>query len=110
MGNPIAQQVSPSIGHQARRQVLVDDSDSRITYWHMAPGEETGWHSHEHDYFVVNLTDATLHQFLRDGRETHNTNKARDTHGHPAGVEHNVRNEGANPVLMYEIEYKRSRA
>ena len=31
-----------------------------VTEWRFAPGAETGWHRHAHDYVVVCLTDGKL--------------------------------------------------
>ena len=41
--------------------VHIDDDRFNVTEWRFAPGAETGWHRHGHDYVIVPLTDGTLH-------------------------------------------------
>ena len=45
---------------QAEPVVHIDDARFPVTEWRFAPGAETGWHRHGHDYVVVPLTDGTL--------------------------------------------------
>src|SRR5690242_15302995 len=40
-----------------------------VTEWRFAPGAETGWHRHGHDYIVVPLLDGKL--AIEDGKQTH---------------------------------------
>lgn len=96
-----------AVGKLARRDVLCDDADTTVSLFTIAPGEETGWHRHEHDYVVVNLTDAYFKFDLRNAPPGETRNKARDTHTHPVGVEHNAHNAGTNDIILLEIEYKR---
>ncbi len=42
---------------QAEPVTHIDDDRFRVTEWRFAPGAETGWHVHGHDYVVVPLTD-----------------------------------------------------
>ncbi len=104
--------VALAVGRLARREVLRDDADTRVSLFTIAPGEQTGWHRHDHDYLVVNLTDA---EFTFDIRQPDGTivpgatsNRPRDTHTHPVGVEHNATNAGSNTIVLVEIEHKRT--
>jgi quercetin dioxygenase-like cupin family protein len=86
---------------------LIEDND-RVTIreWRFAPGAETGWHVHEHDYVIVYRTAAehlveTLEGGIRvDAAEGHSYFRAK-------GVEHNVVNAGTGDVVLVEIELKR---
>ena len=83
-----------------------DDDDIRITRWDFAPGAVTGWHTHGWPYFVVMLTDATMH--IHNGAEVSETSLAAgQSYGRPFGVSHDVKNGGAAPMAFVEIEIKR---
>jgi len=43
--------------HQAVPTVQIDDDRVIVTEWRFAPGAETGWHRHAHDYVVVPMTN-----------------------------------------------------
>ncbi|WP_337877540.1 cupin domain-containing protein [Elioraea sp.] len=86
--------------------VLADDARVRITRWDFAPGATTGWHEHTMDYAVVMMTDATM-AYEVDGVVTQVTLKAGQSYSRPAGIKHDVRNDGANPMTFIEIEIKR---
>ncbi len=77
-----------------------------VTRWSFAPGAETGWHRHEHDYVVVPLVAGTL---LLDNGAT-GTAQAELAVGvsytRPAGVEHNVINANDYDFAFIEVELK----
>ena len=50
-------------------KTIHDDDKTRITYWVMKPGEQTGWHSHNFNYVVVQLSRGRLHLNYADGSE-----------------------------------------
>lgn len=89
---------------QAEPVVHIDDERFRVTEWRFAPGAETGWHRHEHDYVVVPLTDGKLGLEALGGTSS----EAALHHGVPysrrEGIEHNVTNTGAAPLAFLEIE------
>ncbi|WP_417728843.1 nuclear transport factor 2 family protein [Roseovarius sp.] len=89
---------------QAEGIVHIDDVRFKVTEWRFAPGAETGWHVHGHDYVVVPLTDGTLG--LDNAGGTAQT--AALTQGVPysrrEGVNHNVTNAGTAPLAFLEIE------
>jgi quercetin dioxygenase-like cupin family protein/ketosteroid isomerase-like protein len=89
----------------AQPVVHIDDDRFRVTEWRFAPGAETGWHRHGHDYVIVPLCDGTLALDLPEGKKT----EARLTQGVPysrrVGVEHNVTNgSDTAPLAFLEVE------
>jgi quercetin dioxygenase-like cupin family protein len=42
---------------QAVPTVQINDDRVIVTEWRFAPGAETGWHRHGHDYVVVPMTN-----------------------------------------------------
>jgi quercetin dioxygenase-like cupin family protein len=90
---------------QATSRTVEDNDRVTIREWRFAPGAETGWHTHEHDYVVVYRTKAThLLETIEGGimvdmAEGH-------TYFRRKGVEHNVVNSSDDEVLLMEIELK----
>lgn len=84
----------------------IDNERVVVTEWRFAPGAETGWHRHRHDYVVCPATDGTLLLETREGNA-----EADLTAGRPyfrrEGVEHNVINAGDRELVFIEIELKR---
>jgi quercetin dioxygenase-like cupin family protein len=84
---------------------FIDDARSIVTEWRFAPGAETGWHRHAHDYVVVPMSTGRLLLEAADG-----SRHAELTTGQPyarrAGVEHNVVNANDFEFVFIEIEMK----
>jgi beta-alanine degradation protein BauB len=76
-----------------------------ITEWRLAPGAETGWHRHAHDYVVVCLTAGTLLAETADGN-VETPLRFGQTYSRPAGVEHNIVNANEHEFVFVEIELK----
>ena len=74
-----------------------------VTEWRFAPGADTGFHVHAHDYVVVPLTTGSL-RLEEPGnlREAHLT--AGTSYARAAGVAHNVANINAHEFRFIEIE------
>ncbi len=90
--------------------VKIEDNDRvTITEWRFAPGSETGWHRHEHDYAVVYLTSGNLFVESKDGNVTVPLERGQVT-SREAGVEHNVRNPNSFEFVFVELEMKRGSA
>lgn len=89
---------------QATHVVHIDDDRFKVTEWRFAPGAETGWHVHGHDYVIVPLTDGTLGLDVHEGAAF----TAALTQGLPysrrEGVHHNVTNAGSAPLAFLEVE------
>lgn len=76
-----------------------------VTEWRFAPGAETGWHRHAHDYVVVCLTAGTLLAETADGN-VEMPLQCGQSYARPAGVEHNIVNAGDAAFAFVEIELK----
>jgi quercetin dioxygenase-like cupin family protein len=88
----------------ATRQI--DESHVRVTHYLFQPGQETGWHTHEHDYVIVPVTDGQLLLETPDGQVSACL-KQGVSYNRPAGVSHNVINAGQGPLAFVEIELLR---
>jgi quercetin dioxygenase-like cupin family protein len=82
----------------------LDDDRFTVTEWRFAPGAETGWHVHGHDYVVVPLTDGTLGLDLPGGEQVKAALKQGLPYSRRVGVNHNVTNIGDAPLAFLEIE------
>jgi len=85
---------------------LVDDSRVCVTRFDFAPGAETGWHRHAHDYVITAVTDCHMSLELPDGTVTQAHIPAGDAYRRDEGVEHNVINAGEGPMRFVEVEVK----
>jgi beta-alanine degradation protein BauB len=84
--------------------VHIDDERFRVTEWRFAPGAETGWHVHGHDYVVVPLTDGRMGLVGPDGKPVEAALKQGVPYSRRTGVAHNVSNIGETPFAFLEIE------
>ena len=91
---------------QAIATVMIDDDRVRVTRFDFAPGAETGWHRHGHDYVVVPLTTGTLLLETPDGERTADL-RVGQSYAREEGVEHNVINANDFDFAFIEIELKR---
>jgi quercetin dioxygenase-like cupin family protein len=87
-------------------EVQVDDGDVRVSRWTLATGEETGMHTHEHDYVVVPVAAGVMGITAADGTRAVAEISAGVSYARKAGMTHNVANAGtAGQVLDFvEIE------
>jgi quercetin dioxygenase-like cupin family protein len=87
--------------------VLIDNECVITTRWDFAPGAETGWHRHGHDYVVLPVTDGALKLEEPGGTER----VVPLTKGVPyyrgEGVEHNVINAASHDVAFIEVEIRK---
>ena len=92
---------------QAKPTVQIDNGRAVATEWRFAPGAETGWHRHGHDYVVVPMTTGKL--LLEEPGGASRTVDL--TTGVPyfreEGVEHNVVNANAYEFVFIEVEMKK---
>ena len=87
--------------------VMIEQPHVRVIEYRFAPGAETGWHRHAHDYVVVPLLDGQLRL-----EEPGGTSRVAELRKHlpyerRAGVEHNVINANAFEFAFLEIEILR---
>jgi beta-alanine degradation protein BauB len=85
---------------------LIDDARVRVTRFDFAPGAETGWHRHGHDYVITTLTDC--HMLLEEpgGTTRSVTIPAGTVYRRDEGIEHNVVNGGDALMSFVELELK----
>lgn len=88
---------------KATSVVQIQNERVIVTEWRFAPGAETGYHVHAHDYVVVPLVTGTLRleepTGTRDAALTAGVSYAR-----PAGVAHNVINANSFDFRFIEVE------
>lgn len=90
---------------RAEGKLLQENERVIITEWRLAPGAETGWHRHAHDYVVVCLSAGTLLAETATGNiET--ALAFGQAYARPAGIEHNIVNPNAEEFAFIEIELK----
>ncbi len=89
----------------AQATKFIDNERVIVTEWRFAPGANTGWHRHAHDYVVVPLMDGRLKLVTRDG-ESFADMKEGVPYYRPAGVEHDVINANAGEYAFIEVEIK----
>ena len=94
---------------KARVTVLLEDERSIATEWRFAPGAETGWHKHGHDYIVVPMTTGKLLLDLPGGGTATGDLVLGKPYSRKEGVEHNVINDNPFELTFIEIELKQKR-
>jgi len=91
---------------KASGEIQEDNDTTRVTRWSFAPGAETGFHRHDHDYVVVPLTTGALKIVDKDGEESTSQLSAGVSYFRRAGVEHNVINASGADFAFVEVEFK----
>ena len=91
----------------AKPTVFIDNDKVIVTEWRFAPGANTGWHMHGHDYVVVPLGDGKLRIVGAGGVATESELKHGVPYYRQAGVEHDVINANAFEYAFIEIEMKK---
>ena len=90
---------------RATSTVQVENDRVIVTEWSFAPGADTGYHVHAHDYVVVPLTSGTLR--LEDAAGAREASlMAGASYARHAGVAHNVINANDFEFRFVEIELK----
>ena len=88
--------------------VLVADEKVRITRFDFDPGQETGWHVHEHNYVITAITDCFMLIEHPDGTQTRSEVLAGSAYSRNAGVRHNVINDSKLQMSFIEMEIMNS--
>jgi quercetin dioxygenase-like cupin family protein len=86
--------------------VIIDTPRILATQWRFAPGAQTGWHRHGHDYVVVPMTTGSLMIEGPGGTQTEVPLSAGAAYARNEGVEHNVVNSSPHEFVFIEIELK----
>ena len=76
-----------------------------VTEWRFAPGAQTGWHRHAYDYVVICLTSGILLAETSAGN-VEMPLRLGQSYTRPAGVEHNIVNQGPTEFAFVEVELK----
>jgi quercetin dioxygenase-like cupin family protein len=92
---------------QAVPTALIDNERTITTEWRFAPGAETGWHRHGHDYVVVPMTTGKLLLEEPGGTERIVDLVAGKPYFRGVGVEHNVVNASDGEFVFIEIEMRK---
>jgi quercetin dioxygenase-like cupin family protein len=88
---------------KATSREFISNERVKVTEWRFAPGAETGWHRHAHDYVVVPMTTGQLLLEEKDGSRTVDL-RAGEPYARQVGVEHNVVYPGITEFVFIEIE------
>lgn len=90
---------------KATSKLLEENARVIVTEWRFAPGAETGWHRHGHDYVVVCLTAGKLLAETSTGN-VETELRFGQAYARPVGVEHNIVNSGDKEFAFVEVEIK----
>jgi quercetin dioxygenase-like cupin family protein len=93
----------PRVGVTTR----IDEPHVRVLEYRFAPGAETGWHRHDHDYVVVPMQDGQLLLEEPGGSQRIAELRLHQPYARRAGVEHNVINANRFEFAFLEIELLR---
>lgn len=91
----------------AKATTFVDNDRVIVTEWRFAPGANTGWHTHGHDYVVVPMLDGKLRLVAPGGAISEAELKSGVPYYRQAGVEHDVINANPFEFAFIEIEMKK---
>lgn len=93
---------------KASPTVLVENGRAIATEWRFAPGAETGWHRHGHDYLVVPMTTGKLLLEEPGGVSRTVDLVTGKPYFREEGVEHNVINASSGEFVFIEVEIKKT--
>ncbi len=88
---------------QAVATVQIDNERVRVTEYRFAPGAQTGFHVHAHDYVVVPLVSGTLRLVSDEGTRDAQL-RSGVSYTRKAGVAHNVINANEFEFSFIEVE------
>jgi len=89
----------------AKATVVIDNERVIVTRYDFAPGANTGWHRHGHDYVIVPLTDGKV-KLLTTAGESLAEMKKGEPYFRSEGVEHDVISANEGDFAFIEIELK----
>jgi len=90
----------------AKSDVQIDNDEVRVTEWRLEPGSATGHHRHEMDYVIVPVSNSDMTIIAPDGTRSVSKLQVGKSYFRKAGVEHDVRNDTAEPIVFLEVELK----
>ncbi len=83
---------------------MISNDRFKVTEWRFAPGAETGWHRHQHDYVIVPMTTGRLLLEEQVGKSLRRSCARGEPYFRQVGVEHNVINANEREFVFIEIE------
>jgi beta-alanine degradation protein BauB len=83
----------------------IENAQVIVTEYRFAPGANTGWHRHGHDYVVVPLMDGKVKLETKTGSSVAEMKKG-VPYFRERGVEHDVINANDTEYAFIEIELK----
>jgi hypothetical protein len=89
----------------AEMEVIADNDRVRILRYTLAPGAETGWHTHATDYVIVPYDDCRVRVDSAAGPVAAEMRRD-DPYFRARGVTHNVTSLMDKPFSFLEIEIK----
>jgi len=94
------------VGHY---DVLIDNETTRITFHRIEPGENSGWHRHEHNYVGYHFQSSEVEVDRTDGKDGVMRSQEGVATFYDVGedFEHNVTVKGDSALVALEIEYKK---
>ena len=89
-------------------KVLLDNDTTRITFHRIKPGQNSGWHRHEHNYVGYHFQASEVLVNLRgNATGSINSQKGKATfYDVGDGFDHDVTVTGDQELVALEIEYK----
>jgi quercetin dioxygenase-like cupin family protein len=91
---------------QAKATLLIDNDRVRVTRFDFSPGAETGWHVHGSDYVVTPISTCEMLLEEPGGENRQVTMAPGAAYAREKGTEHNVINNGNEPMSFVEVELK----
>ena len=85
---------------------MINDARVRVVRFDFAPGAQTGWHRHDHDYVITTVTDCPMLIEMPDNTTKRTLVPAGTAYRREQGVEHNVINGGTVAMTFVEVELK----
>ena len=89
----------------AKATTVIDNERVIVTRFDFAPGANTGWHRHGHDYVIVPLTDGRVKLLTATGENFAEMKKG-EPYYRNEGVEHDVISDNVGDFAFIEIELK----
>jgi quercetin dioxygenase-like cupin family protein len=94
-----------SMTGSAKATTLIENDRVIVTEYRFQPGDNTGWHRHEHDYVIVPMADGKLKIVTGEG-ESFAEMKKGAPYFRKEGVEHDVVSANEGEYAFIEIELK----
>ena len=87
-------------------KVLIDNDTTRLTFYRIKPGQQSGWHRHEHNYVGYHFQSCDVRVDLNEGASgSIESREGKATfYDVGGGLEHNVAVVGDTDLVALEID------